>query len=417
MKLKNLLLVGFCSLGVLSLTSCGGTKDEKEAIEKTFKGTVATESKNGSPLVTSAAAELIGEENVYLSLTKTQKKKVSSGAVKEVKIEWQYDSKYDSLVKGVDKLDDEHDRVKFNYKTRKTDGSGNVLDSFDVDEFVITATATCGGAKDTRTFKANVQHNRAVYDEITLEQFYEKKSTAGTEDPVGGAEYVYKFQDPESGYIVGNHGQKYNFIKVSGKLEYIAPDYNWGLLSDGEKMLELYRLDASTDKDVLEVGKYYDIYAEVGTYKGNVQASFCHYIEEMSDHSSIAAAVDYGELPAKMNDSSDSHFVSFCDGVNNRVGYLTNVSLVADMPSINVEGRFTFLVEKDGEQFTIAHDYHVAKNSSDVGAEIARVLTGLHAGDRLNLKGTIRYVNDNGVQPGGEFQLTPFRLGDVVKVS
>ncbi|MCR5332849.1 MAG: hypothetical protein K6E11_02355 [Bacilli bacterium] len=389
MKLTKLLLLSAGMLSVSALASCG-TKDEKAALEKVMKGTIITENATGAPVVSGTPSELDGFKNTCLDLTTVQIKNK-----KNVKITWEVVSNKDK-VKSQAKLDDNHDRLKFNYGSH-AEGHD---DQYETTEVELKATGKCGGAKLTKNYKVVLKHNKNIYDALSLEEFYAAEGDR------------YAIQDEDYG-LPGNHGQQYNYVKVSGKLEYMSPDGNWGLLSDGDHVVELYQLTKSTDYAMCEVGKYLDVYGSVSQYKGNLQVQYCNFIEEMSDHSRIQAMTEYGEMPEDMNTS-----VAFNSGVMSRIATLSNVEVLKFFDKNNNEkaatdfdagDRFVIQVQKGAKKFNIAYDYHAAKGDDTLTAAFNSFIKGLSAGDHINVKGTIRYNIDGDLaKPGGEYQLTPY---------
>jgi hypothetical protein len=413
MKIRKLIALSLGSAAAMAaLAGCpkpGATADQLEAVEKVLKGTSVTESGQGAPVLPDTPTLLEGYKNVYLTLLKSKKQKVSSGEKLDVTVEWSYDSALEPYVRELINKDNEHDVLKFKYGHKKTDEHGDITeDAPDQTRFTLKATAKSGEATLTKEFLLDLNHNDNIYDNVTLAELY-AKNEAGTN---------FAFMDGTS--IKGNHKQTYYYVAVAGKLEYLSPDGNWGLLSDGNHMMELYQLTKSTDYDVAvaNVGDYIKVYADVSQYKGNVQVAYCNFIEKLTDHSAIAPRVDYGELPENMNVAGEEDFVPFYAGINNMNGTLTGVTVKSgEFASFNKGGRFTFVVTKGSQDFTIAYDYHVGANDSDVGNELDRVIKSLAIGNTITVKGTIRYCNDAGIAEGGEYQLTPYRLGDIAKVS
>lgn len=412
MKISKLLLASLAPIALLAVTGCNkkATADQLEVVEKAFKTLCVSETIGGNPVSINAPMDIKGEENCALELTKTKPVKASSGEKLTVTMEYSFDASYNDVVKEVLAKDPEHDLIKFNYGHIDTDLEGNIIpDSFRVTEFKLKAKAICGPATCEKEFVINLQHNKAIYDAKTIADVY-------AIHPAGGR-YAFQEIDETTGktYIAGNHGQNFNYIAIKGKLEYVAPDYNWGLFSDGEKMMELYRLDLSTDKNILEVGKYYTMYGEIAQYKGNVQVSYISYIEDLADHSAVADRVDYGELPAGINNSASPQFTHYYEGINNRYGKLTSVTVkteTSEFSSFASGARFTFEVTKDDETFTIAYDYHIAANDNESGLNVAQRIAGLHKGDTITIKGTIRYASDD-LNDNGEWQLIPMVAGDI----
>ena len=426
MKLNKLLMVSAASLlSLATLTGCPkaevATADQLEAVEKALKQTVLTESGAGSQVVAGSPTDLEGYKNVSLTMTKVRNKlKVSSGEKVDVTIDWSYDSSLEQYVRSFQEFDNEHDLMKFNYGHAQTDEHGDVIDptyktGYTTTEFKLKATAKAGPASLEKEFIVNLKHNASVYDKLSIAQIYETE---------GGQ---YKWQKDKKN-IKGNHNQTYYYVEVSGKVEYVSPDKNWGLLSDGNHMIELYQIKESTDKDVCEVGEYITVKADISQYKGNVQLAYCNFMEKMADHASITPLVTVGELSGNINQKGEEGYQTYCSGIGNNIGTLTDVAVKelrdkdgnvvsAGFSAFNKDARQIIVVTKGGHDIWIAHDYHTAANSAAFGDELSSVVKSLSVGDHVNFKGTLRYAKD-GDEPfdeGGEWQLTPYQAGDFVK--
>ena len=395
MKHTKLLMVVASSFAAMSLASCG-TKEEKAALEKVMKGTIITENATGAPVVSGTPSDLDGYKNTCLDLTTLQVKNK-----KNVKIEWKVLSN-ESAVKSVSALDDNHNRMRFDYGSHK-EGDEN---DYTTTEVKLQAKGKCGGAKLTKEFTVNLKNNKNIYDKLSLENFYR----------VEDGENKYAFQNDDY-TIAGNHGQQYRYVEISGKLEYMSPDGNWGLLSDGNHVVELYQLTKSTDYDQAVVGKYLTVWGSISQYNGNLQVQYCNFIEEMSDHSAIADMVEYGEMKAGMNTKASEDYVPFTAGIMNRVGELKGAQVVElqdkdgkviNFNTFNPEVRQVLKVTKGGNNFMIAYDYHVSKGDEEVATAMRNFFGNLSVGQEISLEGTIRYNLAAGLKEGGEYQITPF---------
>ena len=396
---------------------------ENEAIQAALLEDVAISSMSSSAISSDTINELEGLYNTSLSLTTKLTETLSDGRTKDITIEWQYNDSLAEYVKSLSVVSESQSKLKFNYGSAHTDSAGNVIDptyktEFDTTTFVLTAVYTCGGTSQTKSFTLRLDHNAPIYDDINLTQLYAKNSDGNNFEFVNGTN------------IKGNHNQTYYYVAVSGKLEYVSPDGNWGLLSDGNHVVEVYQLSRFTDYDVAaaNVGNYVTIYGNVSHYKGNIQIAYACRIDILTDSSAISPLVEYGELPEGMNDTSSTDYVPFYEGIHNQIGQLTNVEVVklvsyydnSEIPfsSFNKGTRSFLIVKKGSHLFTIAYDYHTASNSSLFGDEIESIIKNLSAGDHVTVKGTIRYSSDDySFSANGEYQLTPFQSGDFVVIS
>ena len=245
---------------------------------------------------------------------------------------------------------------------------------------------------------------------MTIEELYRANA----------ADTNFEFFDEATGKIKTNHGQNFYYIAVSGKLIYKAPDSNWGLLADGDHVAQLYRLDQCTDNDKAVVGNYITVYGEIGNGYGNVQISYISKIKVLEDHSSITEpTMNYANVTAGMLTKGDANFKSFCSGVSNSLYQITGtVKAGTDLATFTGGSRLTFVVVIDGVEMTIAYDYHVAKNNTELTNAFKNAISPLKGGDTVTIKGTLRWSNANGAHEfseNGAWTITPFEASGIIK--
>ncbi len=382
-----------------SLAACGSNSAaEKSAVEKTLKASICTVTASGNPLMPDVESELSGTSNDALTVTVQQITPID-GAKYTVNISWSWDESLNETIKLVD-LDDDptHKKMEFNYPAV---GAEAVSIEF-------KASAKCGGQTSEATFKAKLTAPETIYDPYTIAQLYEKNDS-GTNFKIVGS----------NGKITPNHDQSFLYVMVSGKLIYKAPDSNWGLLADGANVIQLYRLDASSDNDKAIVGNYITVYCDVSNGYGNLQLAYINKIEAMTDHSSIAEPTSYVEMKAGVNDSTSPDYVSFCD--NNYMNSLATVTgtYVEGSGAFSPDARWTFGLKVDETHtITVAYDYHVAKNTgADIGANYASIIAAATASTKLTVKGTIRWSTTDGTHTiggAGGWTITPYLMDDIV---
>lgn len=393
--------------GVLSLASCGenaNPEEQKQAVEKVLEAGVCY---NGSNYVYEGyTVDFEGDSNDALTVTVKTLTKVN-GNTYTVTIDYDYDETIGKLVdiEG----DDTHKKIEWTYpgplsaddKKREEDGEdvGNIYTQ-------VKATAKCGQQSKEATYDLKLKHITNYFDDMSIADLYKKSDDGST------------FAFMKDGKIGTNHDQNFYYVSVSGKVVYKAPDSNWGILSDGEHSVQLFKLSKCNDNYKIVEGAYVKIYGEIAQYFGNIQLSFISKAEVLADHSSIKEPVDV-KLSAHINDKSHADFVAFNDGLSNRVGTLEGLTVkdAVDIDAFDRQKRYTFTVEKDGQEFTIAYDYHVKTNDGKLAAAYKAAIKAAAADSskKLNITGTIRWSSTgNGISSDGAWQLVPFLANHIV---
>ena len=397
MKTKKLigLVLGFTLMSTLS--SCGENVEEiNKALDKAVQMSVLADT-NGTPFDTSVAPTLTGDD--YLALKATTKQIVSVSKAKyTVDFEWSWDSKYNAYLNLYDLPKDEtHQKIAIDYPEK---GSENV-------ELEIKAKAKCGSQSRDLLFKATITATTLTFDEMSIAELYAVNSTKDNFAFIGS-----------DGKIVSNHDNQYYQIAVSGKVIYKAPDSNWGLLADGDKVVQLYQLGKCADDDIVEVGAYIKAYASIAQYYGNIQLSYVKKVRLLEDHSKIAepkdivVTDDIGESPI----TATSKY-SWFSGLGNAITTVTG-TLDSDVSGFKPTARFTFNIKlANGKLLEVAHDYHTASNGSAEAdavkdAFVSVLGSAVKGTTKLTIHGTVRYSGD-GVAAGGKWTIVPFLATDI----
>lgn len=219
--------------------------------------------------------------------------------------------------------------------------------------------------------------------------------------------------DAESNYI---------FAEVKGKVIFLSPDGNWGLLANGDHIMEIYsgsELDLNTTSYPELANGYVSIKGEVSHYYGNFQLSFIKSIRkinasEVTEPTMSYAQINYAKLSAAKlaRDQASAavtknriykQFTSQFE--QNSLGEVTGKVLTA--PSSTTKGaRFTFDIEVAGEgenkiKMEVAYDYHTDKGVGDVEAALrAKAVVG----NTITVRGTMRFSH------GSDKTLVPFSI-------
>ena len=422
---------------VCSLAGCGGQEDSKYAVNPEISGGSAEEkdailqainkkpiamNKNGDtikPLSTlkdeSKMIQLAEDNGDHVKLTTMQK--ISSYTVK---IEWNIDttSEYYASYQQSEE-DDYHKILEIKYQ-----GWGKPEGRI---EWTVKS-MTCGEAavanpgelkygakvlgqeyfhKDTKIAEFN-----AVTEKEKTVQFKTKTYTyPSTFDLV---DYECAGDDTYSPYFIPNpenagKEKDYHYMNLPGKVVYLAPDGNWGLMADGENVLELYAgsaLDLKTTEYPNLANEYIIASGNAAVYQGNIQLGFITKISKLEDHTQIeepvltfpalkADEVKNWRAPGK--DYDRQAVAGLPNSLRSVTGKLVAGSIkdksgkeVTDIDSL-VNNRFTFVLQLDDTQVTVAYDYHADKDAS-VGLFNA-LKQALKSDGTLTIKGTMRYSN------------------------
>ena len=476
MKLSKLLLVGFASMALaacdmpwskkdkggdtpeydLNPDISGGSEEEKKAILETLNNKPIC-MKNGtssSEIFYDSHPNLMEDEGDNVKLTTKQ---VVSG--KTVNITWELDESQEYFSKWLKPATDQnHWFIEIDYKGYdygKTHGDGSL--SWKISKM------ECGEAKTTGnvvSYSATVKNEQYYHDNVTIDDCYKivegeytKTDSAGVahkfpsrfdlvdydkEDAKGNLSPYYKTNNPEA------KEKQYYYVNVTGKVIFLAPDGNFGLIADGDNVLEIYAGSGTALKTSnypnLAVGNVVTVVGNLGQFCGNVQLGFITKVLQ-GDPAAITAPTNpltfremteakIGELTAP---GYQSHTQAIkVDGVHME-GSLRSVTgtLVAnsiewcdgdaddakswkstDADGIKKTKRFKFRMAVGTKEYTIAFDYHIVRNSNSM---LFETLQGkLKSGAAFTVKGFSRYFGNNStpfdqeVDGKGVWELLPF---------
>jgi len=371
------------------LTIKGGSTGEINAIVKAADKTIASVSAN-TGLIPGETAECKEDDGDYLYLNLSQAVNLDEGNFK-VQIEWGYDENDASFDNYMALSDGVHGRINLVYP-----GFGNEARDF---PFYVKK-LTCGKAvcETQVNFNVHLVPAEHKHDDITIPQIY-ALNQAGT-----GFNIVdYNSSSP---YYTPNYGQDYFYVNVPGKVIYLSPDGNWGLIGDGKYVLEIYAgsaLDLDADHyPGLAVGAYVTVTGNMSIYNGNMQVGFTTKIKTLENHSNIQEPTGYTTIGGASLDGA----AQYTDGLMN--GLFTLTGTLETAPDTSSNKRFTWTVTSEGKSITCAYDYHVDRNS-DLGIYNGYKTTfaSKSVGSAITIKGTLRY-NGSSFQNDGHWELVPF---------
>ena len=327
--------------------------------------------------------------------------------------------------------------------------------------------AECGGAKSKAGAKIDysaVTRNQIYkYDDVKINAAYaihdeQRIVTAGSEtytypSTFDIVDYEYHEGKKYSPYFITNNSEednpnpdatkRYLYYNMVGKVIYLAPDGNFGLMADGKNVMELYQgsgegIPLKEENFPNLAGGYVRVSGNMGQYCGNVQLSFITKIVS-AQASEITAEPDLSypalaeaDLAAlKVTGQGQKQAVLMSDGscLSNSLRSVTGTLVAGSIkmkngdnmettaPADLVSGkRITFDLKVGDETITVAYDYHTDKTGS-VGLFNA-MKAKLTAGGSITVKGTMRY-SGNDENPfvlknnPGVWNIVPFLAGHV----
>lgn len=417
--MKKSLLIALGALCVAGLAGCrgneGGTTSygaevEAAAIQKVVGGNLAL-IENVTPLIPGQVSELDGDKNDNITVVARQLVPVN-GVKAEVLVDWTYDSST-GLVDDFHVLEggDTNKVFEFNYPAKGAENAS----------FEFTATPKCGNTTgDPVKFNVSLLAMKRVFPEYKLSEIL-ALNEAGT--------CYQHVTDAAKGYWESNNvdaGDNYMYITTFGKVTYLAPDGNWGLIADGSLYCEIYAGSGTKLNNKyfpgLEVGNWVKVRGEPSNYKGNVQIGYISMVKKVNQGTMVEPVAVKTMNEAYLNSYSqfngDMNAVFTVDGVFN--GNVKNKNGVAITSADQVPNdRYTFEIKVGEKVLVIAMDYHTWRdadaNQTDLFTVYRDAIFGKSVGNAITVKGTLRFVM-NGASVftnDGTCQLTPFLSGDI----
>ena len=207
-------------------------------------------------------------------------------------------------------------------------------------------------------------------------------------------------------YVDINISDYSNGKKTKGTFLYHSLDYNFGLLNNGSGNILLYDLDKQIKFKDFSIGDKIRVFGYL-TYKydkNNIALYDFDNVIEAEEQDEIKPYKEYGEINISINDEYSSSYKSKSYNLNNRIVYLTNVSLsniylekddsevILKDFSFKEDARFKII--KGGYHFFIDYDHHVAKASvNDYDEEFISSYRDNLSKEVFSIKGYARYRN------------------------
>ena len=414
----------------------GGTAEEQKAIQTTGKRSIVTLSGSAS-IVAGNVTDLAEDKGDYVQLTVKNSVKIS-GKNYDVKLVWGVADPASKFFDEIVDTDDTHQCMFINYP-----GKGGEEGSLKL----VLKEISCGDAKSVDTglsYDFNVKASTLNYTDVKIKDLNKINNgpiNVGDGKTVLDAGYdvvdysiahpFFKTNNPDA-----PSENQYYYVKAAGKFIYNAPDGNWGLIADGDQIMEVY---AGSAYNILPShypqmkNEYVKVVGNMGMYQGNIQIGFVtRMIKATAADIDAEPTLSYQTITKDMISSiKTSYGMKQCvygANLSNSLSQLTGKFVPGSIKfdsektkEYNRGARFTFDMNIDGEIVTIAYDYHTDKDASwGVGLfEKLDELVKDNGASTYTIKGTLRYCGDdsspfiqNATSPG-TWQLVPF-LGDHV---
>lgn len=308
--------------------------------------------------------------------------------------------------------------------------------------FSVKAKGTCNGETKEKTYVLVLNPLDKVFKKMSLDQLYEaadgkltwmtgKKNTGGAVIP--GA-YTTDLSQTE--------GQSSYWVETKGILTYVAKDGNWGILQNGDKAVQVYRLDEYTGwtsirDSVMNVP--ITLQAEISSGFGNIQLSYVQKIAKIEgtdpDIKPITPAEAYDEEMIKdTNWATNTIFnkvvtkteVKFNGKINKVKNSSGSDTVLTDMMSNrsacnSKTERYEFEVLLGSTPLIVATDYHACKDSDAFVTACDQILKSAAVGSTIAIGGSIRWMNDRNVvkkndysiRTAGEWTIIPFSADQI----
>lgn len=297
----------------------------------------------------------------------------------------------------------------------------------------------CGSAVSTKAnsdYSAKIVAPTIYYRPMTFEQIYANHSEDKTVE-VGGKSYTYHSWNENINYEAINKSNQYSpwwitgladdaennyiYAEIKGKVIFLSPDGNWGLLANGDKVVEIYsgsELNLKESSFPELANKYVAIKCEVTHYYGNIQCSYIKSIRAIEASEVTEPDMQYQNLTETVLKSIEiktGEYKQFsAEVIQNDLVSVTG-TVVANSKAVS-GNRFTFDVAVGACKVTIAYDYHA--DGSDKA--VSNALNAAYSkGGQVTIKGTYRFnhgaektiVKTDGA--GGQLTIAPYQASQI----
>lgn len=393
----------------------GGSDTDREAIQKAAKMSIVQLS-GSSGLLPGSTTDIQEDNGDFIKLTTKQTLSVNKTKC-DVVFEYSVDETNPYFAEFAES-DANHKLLMINYPGQKGNEGSMVLNLSKV---------SCGKAVSTNPevkYTLNVKKATWYHKDVHIADLT-KVNDAGT-----GYEIVDYESEPSNAYYAPNpenagldDTKQYFYVNCYGKVIYNSPDGNWGLIAEGDDVMEIYAgsaLNIAPSRYPTMNGKYVKVVGNMSQYNGNMQIGFITDMKKASASDIEEPTLNYEQITPQMigQITDGDHHKQVIKGADNLPNSLAQITGKYVEGSVSTESRsksarFTFKMNigTDAEpcNVTVAYDYHTDKDGS-VGL-FNKIQSTCFTGQSVTIKGTLRFTGSNSApfnQTGGEWQLVPF---------
>lgn len=413
----------------ISFETEGGSEDEQTALLEAVNKTICTKNANAT-ILPKKSPTFSEDSGDYIKVTTKQGVTINKKSY-TVELEWAPDTS-SKFYKSTEKSDDQHDIIYLQYYGYGAEGGTFTWD---------LKSATCGDASSAGdkivTYKGKVENEKYKHDNVSIADIISitdepKTVVDNSGDSPVTYEYPstfdivdYEFHENEkySPYFITNNpgsDSEYYYVNVPGKVVYLAPDGNWGLIANGDDFLEIYAGSGTplTTKNYPNFAKEYVVISgNVSQYCGNIQLGFITQVNEATEAQKATItepSTTYKAIDSAMFDEmgSTAPQKQAIVGLQNSLATFTGTYVAGSLKNssgesisassmIRGKARYSFKLEDtDGNVLTVAYDYHVNPTDADDTGVLSALKSALGSGKAMTIKGTMRYNGrDEGASP------------------
>ena len=406
--------------GKIDVEFTGGTSSQQNKIFKLLNGNAILAL--GKPQLPIATNEISCTSNAPMALT------VNTN-YQGIELKWQID-KTQKTFNNITKVADNYALLEFNFPKK-----GQPAEEFKM--------KLVGAKLDNCEMKAGTALEY-TFSILPLDKTYESLSIKQIMNVTNG-KFDQIDYNQASPYFRGNDelqedgGYGYHYVTTYGEVVYASPDGNWGLLQDGEDIIEFYagagiRSFTKTNWPHFEVGKKVAISGNLSQYLGNIQLGFVTAVDELPSGVAVAdAAKHYTKMEASdiaAMVSSGTNHKQATPGMMNSLRYVVGKIVEGSwkdqngntLSSFDSGARACFDVMVGDQKLTVAYDYHTTGGHNPVDTDYANGIRKMF-GDAFGnyskdfrIMGTMRYTTAaKNVFSGdeGHFEICPFETDHV----
>lgn len=423
MKKITPLLAGLLALGAVGLASCGG--DDADFAEVLDESLVYCGANFINPGI--GGGEITDDNTPGKGNAVRVLKNFVTSSGKTAKIEWDYSESQD-LVRNVSSWDENFDLIEINFSATETEyftfrpktiKIGSAKRKYSQLQSIYNTLY----ADEELVFNVTCKPAVYKYDYVPV-SYFSKLNSQGN-----GYECIDYVNKTEYGFKV-NYDQKKFDCMTSGKIVYIAADYDFFVLADGDYAVNVFmgsaRTSAANDFPLLKVGNYVEVRGYLDNYNGAFQMTIINRIRALTadEKAKIAEPTGYRALgEAEINtwaisgsEKQDYVVGGLMGSMRSVTGTYVAGSLKNDtgssVPSMSVNKRHTFQLQVGGAKLYVAYDYHVV-NSTD--EELFKNINKIFSsGAAVTIKGQVKYEGssllDQKGSGSGVWRITPLEL-------